>query len=240
MNILKKILRKFFKKPVRELSLNWFENIPPYSYVQSVNEYNVHRYLGLDETDIKSWVIVGGYLGKEVETILKNYPNCKVTIFECSERYLEELHKRFENETRVKVVGKAVSDSNERVEFYETSLVGSGSLLKVGELAENSYGMSQAESFSVEAISLDEYFKNKTLDVLQIDVQGAELKVLSGAQKLLNSTKAIFSEVSIKSNFYEGAVTIDELNETLKKSNFDLVLLGTDYNLTGNALYLKE
>ena len=234
---LKKITRKFFRL---FSSLNWFEIIPPYEYVQTINEFNVHRYIGLERNQIASWVIVGGYLGNEVPRILRNYPNCKVTIFECSERYLTKLRKRFINEPRVEIVGNAISDNNGRIEFFETNLKGSGSVLKVGDLAKSSFGMEQAEVFTVEAIRLDDYFKDKTLDVLQIDVQGAELKVLKGAVKVLSRTKAIFCEISVMPNLYQGSVTIDDLNKSLDESNFKLVLLGTDFNLTGNALYVKS
>ena len=75
----KKITTKFFRL---FSSLNWFEIIPPYEYVQIINEFNVHRYIGLEKNEILSWVIVGGYLGNEVPRILRNYPNCEVTIFE--------------------------------------------------------------------------------------------------------------------------------------------------------------
>mgnify|MGYP003994650527 CR=1 FL=1 len=67
----KKITTKFFRL---FSSLNWFEIIPPYEYVQIINEFNVHRYIGIEKNEILSWVIVGGYLGNEVPRILRNYP----------------------------------------------------------------------------------------------------------------------------------------------------------------------
>lgn len=236
MTILSRVIRKLVRKiPF----LNWFTVMPPFDYVQAVNEYNVHRYLGQSNEDIKSWVIVGGHLGNEIPTILANYPNCQVTVFECSQRYLSQLKKRFAKETRVEVIGKAVSDCTGSVDFYETNLKGSGSVLKVGKLAQSSYGMEQAEAFPVEAIRLDEYLQDNQLDVLQLDVQGAELKVLQGATQSLKHVRAVFSEVSVKPNLYQGAVVIDDLNKELKRAGFHLVLLGTDINLTGNALYIK-
>ena len=237
MSLIQKIVRKAF----RMLStLNWFEIIPPFDYVQAVNEGNAHRYIGVAKTEIKSWAIVGGYLGNEIPTILRNYPNCKVTIFECSDRYLAKLRKRFKNEPRVEIVGKAVSDNVGHIDFFETNLKGSGSILKVGELSKASYGMEPAESFTVETTTLDTHFENKVVDILQIDVQGAELIALKGAEKTLAHTKAVFCEVSIKPNLYQDAVVMDELNGALEKFKFDLVLLGTDFNLTGNALYVKS
>ena len=216
-----------------------FELIPPFEFVQTVNEQSIHSYLDIRKETLKRWVIVGGYLGNEVPTILRNYPNCEITIFECSRRYASKLKNRFESNPRVKIFEQAVSDYSGTVEFFETNLKGSGSLLGVGELAGSIYGMSQAETFSVEAVTLDNVFLGLDIDVLQIDVQGAELKVLHGASDALTRTKAIFTEVSVRPDLYEGSVVFNELDAKLKGNGFHLALMGTDFNLTGNALYLK-
>ena len=178
-------------------------------------------------------------MGNEVSAILRNYPNCEITIFECSKRYAEALTKKFLKELRVTIIEKAVSDKSGSVDFFETNLPGSGSVLNVGELAEKIYGMKQAEKFSVEAITLDEALKDIDIDILQIDVQGAELKVLEGASGALTRTKAIFTEISVLSDLYDGGVVFSELDDKLKNNGFTLALMGTDSHLTGNALYLN-
>lgn len=92
----------------------------------------------------------------------------------------------------------------------------------------------------MKTISLDKYYNNKELDILWIDVQGAEKLVLDGANETLKKIRAIFIEVSIDSGFYEGAVKMKTLSKLLSEYDFSLVLLGTDINLTGNALYIKS
>ena len=92
----------------------------------------------------------------------------------------------------------------------------------------------------METITLDEYYKNKALDILQIDVQGAEKFVLEGANKILKKVKAIFIEISINKGFYKGASTFDNLYKLLTKRGFKIALLGTDFNLTGNALFVRH
>lgn len=220
-------------------SLRIFDLIPPYEHVQSVTEQSVHSYLGREPILIERWVIVGGYLGKEVPRILRNYPKCKVTIFECSQRYCEKLRKRFSGNPRVEIIEKAVSDQRGEIEFFETNIRGSGSLLRVGELSEKSYGMQQQESFLVDATTLDEEFGDTKIDVLQLDVQGAELKVLRGAGTVLRKVGAVLTEVSVRPHLYEGSAILGEIESELNGHGFEMVLLGTDFNLTGNALYLK-
>lgn len=237
-SIASKVASRIFRK-IFEYT-NIFSAIPPYDYVQIITEKSIHQYLDVKKEDVKLWVIVGGFLGNEVPKILKNYPNCEVVVFECSKRYIHLLQKRFSSNPRVKIYENAVSDQNEVLYFNETNLKGSGSILKVGHLAEESYGLTQAESFSVEAVQLDSLFAGSNIDVLQVDVQGAELKVLKGAKETLKSTKAVLTEVSIHPNLYVESVIFANLDAEFKANDFSLALLGTDLNLTGNALYLKN
>lgn len=237
-NIFLKILRKIFSY-LFDLT-NVFYFIPPYNYVQTVTEKNIFKYLNKKREDIKNWVIVGGYLGHEVNNILKKYPNCKIYIFECSNRYISKLKKNFLKEKRVEIINKAVSNKIKKLKFYETNLKGSGSLLKIGKLSKKNYFTKQAESFFVDTITLDSVLEGKKVDVLQLDVQGAELNVLMGATSVLKKTQAILTEISIKPNLYVKAVTLDKLNFFLNKNYFKLTLLGTNFDLTGNALYLNS
>ena len=169
----------------------------------------------------------------------------------CGESYREHLIKVFPstqssevNSNKIsisyyEIINKAISSTNGRANFYETSLEGNGSLLEIGELSKKSYGSSQEEKFLAETTTLDTFYKNKDLDILWIDVQGAEKLVLQGAKETLKKIKAVFIEISIKNDLYLKSVTMEELDEILLGNGFKLVLLGTDFNLTGNALYIK-
>ncbi|MEM1244321.1 MAG: hypothetical protein AAGG80_05815, partial [Pseudomonadota bacterium] len=81
---------------------------PPYDYVQIITEQYIHKYIGLQAEELKSWCIVGGFLGSEAKNILHHYPKAKVTIFECSQRYVEELTNHYYGNQSVDIVHKAV------------------------------------------------------------------------------------------------------------------------------------
>ena len=236
---LKRILYKIINKLFLNKLGNQFYWNPPYDYVQNITINNLFNYIDLPREEVKEWCIVGVHFGKEIESILKNYQNVNVVGFECSERYIKKLEKKFYFNKRVKIINKAVSSSNGKANFYETSLNGNGSLLKIGELSRKSYNSSQKENFSVETITIDTFYKNKNLDILWIDVQGAEKLVLEGAVNTLKKIKAVFIEISIKRELYVNSATMKELDLILIRDGFKLVLLGTDFNLTGNALYIK-
>lgn len=233
-------MRSAIKRLTRRLFPNHWDFRPPYDYVQNVTEHNVHKYLAVDSSTINLWCIVGGYLGSEIKAILTNYPRATIVVFECSHRYLTGLRKKWGNNHKVVIVASAVSDYCGSAEFHETSLEGAGSLLRISNFNRHSYNAKQAESFPVPTITLDHYFKDGYIDVLQIDVQGAETLVLLGARSVLNRTRAVFIEVSVRNELYQGGADFSSLQTTLTEYGFEIALVGTDFNLTGNALFINR
>ncbi len=236
---IKKLILKVINKLIFSNFGNQFFCNPPYDYVQNITIHNICSYLNIAREDLKDWCIVGVHYGREIKDILENYPNVNILGFECSKRYIKMLKKKFDTNSRVQIINKAISSSRGSANFYETSLKGNGSLFKIGDLSRKSYGTSQKESFLVKTTTIDYIYKNKNLDILWIDVQGAEKLVLEGAKNTLKKIKAVFIEISIKSGLYINSVTMKELDNILINNGFKLVLLGTDFNLTGNALYIR-
>jgi len=235
-NLIKRLLRKISSEKIT----NQFFWNPPFNYVQNITENYICDYLNIDKNDLCRWCIVGVYRGDEIPNILKNYPLVKVDGFECSLRYTKKLKKRFEKNPRVNIINNAVTSFVGETNFYETNLEGNGSLLFLDKLSSKHYGSAQKETFKVKTTTLDKFYKDKNLDILWIDVQGAEKFILDGAKETLKKVRAIFIEVSINGGFYKESVKMDEINHILKDFGFTLVLLGTDFNLTGNALYIKN
>ena len=227
----------FFLKLLAERLRLWSSGTP-WDYVQSQTNLNIHEWLTLERQEIKSWVIVGGYYGEEIEQILIRFPNCIVDVFEPSARYHGALLRRFAKEPRVRVRNLAISNQNGIAKFYETTLEGSGSLLPLGN-HKNVFNSEQAETFEVGTSTLDSLYKNQYIDVLQIDVQGAEGLVLQGSKNVLEKTGAVLIEVAVLEELYKGGTTWSDVNTLLQSSDFFPVLLGLDTNLTGNALFVK-
>jgi FkbM family methyltransferase len=214
---------------------------PPYEYVFEIASEKVHDYIGVPKSHILKWCIVGGYLGLEVPRLLGKYRNVSIDLFECSYRYLPALRKKFGTSHRVNVIGSAVAAEVGSAVFHETTLTGTGSILELGDLAQELFSAEAAESFDVQVTTLDAHYDSETIiDVLQIDVQGAELLVLKGAESVLARTKAVFVEVSTRPALYTGSTTMNELVSFLNERGFFLQLLGNDTNGTGNALFVKK
>jgi FkbM family methyltransferase len=77
------------------------------------------------------------------------------------------------------------------------------------------------------------------LDMLYIDVQGAELDVLNGAQEFLTKSKFVFVEIS-HGGLYEGDVSISTIIEFLDCYKFKLAFAYVNKHGWGDALFIKD
>jgi len=91
--------------------------------------------------------------------------------------------------TNVVPVNKALSNSSGSKKLYLN-------LYKKGPATYQMWPVDHVKSISVDVVVLDEYLKNKHVDVIKIDVEGFEVKVFQGAEKVLseNPELIIFSE----------------------------------------------
>lgn len=87
------------------------------------------------------------------------------------------------------LVNKALSDSSGSKELFVN-------LYKNGPSNYQMWRVSNEESISIDTVSLDEYLEDKHVDVIKMDVEGCEVKVLRGAEDVLseNPQLRIFSE----------------------------------------------
>lgn len=84
-------------------------------------------------------------------------------------------------------------------------------------------------------IDLDNY------DFVNIDVQGAELKVLKGFGEIWNQVpiRAVYAEVNFE-HVYKGCCLVEELDEYLGNFGFQRVLTAAPEGTWGDALYLRR
>ena len=113
--------------------------------------------------------------------------------------------------------------------FYETNWFPTGSLLKGNEEVLKRYTglwattMPVAEH-AVTTVALDDLMPEQPVDFIKIDVQGGELDVFQGAEKLLGNVLAIHAEVNFVA-FYEKQPLFSDVDQYLRKQGFGLVKL---------------
>lgn len=214
-----------------------------YDVISRDIENNFHRHINKNKEEIKSIVIVGGYHCDEAEKFLKNYPNSTLFIFEPVFDYFSVLKQIYGNNQRCKLFNLAISDEIGELNIYRTSSPGSDSIFQVIENNESGYKFKTTHSEVVKCNKLSNVI-NDNIDLLSIDVQGAELKVLKGTD--LNKVSCIFAEIQMSENkhniVYDGQCFSEDLHNYLD-DKFFLHSLGLDNilkNGTGNSFWIKN
>lgn len=168
---------------------------------------------------------------------LQQYYDATIYSFECSPDCLEVCDKNYRklNNPHINLVKKAVCEENKPIKFYPFDLtkydnMGSSSLFKIDFSIRNDDDPDKnrenpQREIIVDGIRLDDFCSEnniRNVDLLCIDLQGAELIALKSLGKYLNTVKHVITEVSVNPS-YIGAANFIEVNGYLKKFGFNYV-----------------
>jgi len=176
---------------------------------------------------------VGAHIGELTQIFLKNFVNVnKIYCFEPQKEIFSSLKNKFKKNLRVICINKACSDKTTDSEFNISFHRRSSSLEKIN--TNNFYH--KIKSFivlgkirdllyrrvKIRTITLDQFLKNRKLsiDLLKIDVEGSELKVLKGCKKNIKNIKVILIEI-LNHNLITD-YSREDIFSFLKKNNFEL------------------
>lgn len=221
--------------------------VEPYVFVEAHSERLFWKYLAIRPEEIQCVVIVGAWQGAEISDLLRLYPRTVIIAFEPSVTHYPILAAAYRGNPRVRCFQEAISDLVGDADFHEGSLPGSGSLLPLGDddrSKRHNLGLVQTETFRVQVSTLDAHEATRDLqrvDLLKVDVQGAEGPVLRGGGMLLAKTSAVLVEVSLSESAYVGSTRFEELVQTLRDGGLVLCGLGVDpVTSDGNALFVRR
>jgi FkbM family methyltransferase len=172
-------------------------------------------------------VHVGAHHGQEVPSYLQAGFE-RILLIEANPDACRVLHERFDSTPGVTIVNCAVSDQDGTFELQlHTSRSGSveaASLLTMKRLGEIVKTMHTPTSVQVPTFQLDNLFAREALrpedyTLMSLDIQGAELMALSGADGLLGHLQGLIVEVSVI-EMYEGGATEAQIVEHLEARGF--------------------
>lgn len=151
---------------------------------------------------------VGGNIGQSVEKYRELFPACNVYSFEPHPRTFSALQERYSAVSGVHCEQLALGARPGTASFYATKCAEASSLFAPEEFIRER-SPKRNYDYAVLKVSVDtldhvtERLGIETLDILKIDVQGAELEVLRGAEKLLREGRIdiIYSEVLFAENY---------------------------------------
>jgi FkbM family methyltransferase len=143
-----------------------------------------------------------------------------------------------------KAYNYAVSDRDEGTITFNLSNYdgGTDSIFKINEWGRDSSWVpyEHTSQIDVPTITLDKLVENKeTYNFLNMDVEGAELLVLSKSTEVLKNLDCIMLETQDKIRF-EGSCTREELIEFLKPHGFELKEYYDTGKEWGDCLFIKN
>ena len=91
---------------------------------------------------------------------------------------------------------------------------------------------------SVRLDHVDDICNLQKIDLINLDVQGAELQALQGFTQLLDTTTAVYSEVNTR-ELYEGCAKFEDLDRWLSEKGFTLVDWHIHKEGWGDAVWIR-
>jgi len=196
----------------------------------------------------KHVVHIGAHHGEEGS----QYVECgveSVVWLEASRRFMAELYDKTQGlKLKQFHFNACLSDTDgEKVKFHISNNGQSSSILELGTHATMYPHINYVAEEEIETQRFDSMARKyadiinvNKVDFINLDVQGAELKVLKGFGNLLAlpNIKAIYTEVNFE-HVYKDCCLIDELDSYLKDFGFVRTMTVAPEKTWGDALYIR-
>ncbi len=187
---------------------------------------------------------IGAHEGLEI-TLYQKMGFKNILFIEANPAVFERLKENITGMPNVKIVNCAISDSNGETTLYVTSQDLSSSILPLKEHQRIYPSIVESCQITVQSRTLDKLLEEQQLELsdfnmINIDIQGAELMTFQGAINTLKHIEAINTEVNYQ-ELYEGCAIIDQVDEFLANKGFKRVATITPFHPSwGDAFYVKK
>ncbi|RYZ99917.1 MAG: FkbM family methyltransferase [Sphingobacteriaceae bacterium] len=194
---------------------------------------------------------IGASVGHFSSGICKEYKIEKAILVEPVYLLIPGLESKFPDREIFHIMNIAVADSNDEADFYFNEEFDSiSSLLRIDNGKEELSSLDIKEPALTKVITqtLDHITHTQQLnyiDLVKIDVQGAEHLVLNSGTETLKITRAVYTEFSFKP-LYLNSSTFFDLYNMLYHNNFVLVSITPGFSahsgelLQGDALFINK
>lgn len=209
-----------------------------FSYVEKVFKDNNNIHVIFD---------IGSCHALESAEFSKKYKDCKIYTFEANPETYKVCLENSKDYPKIKVINKAVNDFDGKCFFYpmdkektvttwEDGNQGASSLYLANGAYDHIEKYVQYE-IEVPCTRIDTFCKQNyidRIDIVWMDLQGAELKALKSMGCMLDTVKIIHTELEINP-MYEGQCLFNDVNNFLQDNGFELVfgntnaVFGTDF-----------
>ena len=236
--ILLKMIKELLKKTINKLGFDLK------SYDPGNKQINFD-YLLKDKISKNPIIFdVGGNKGQSIEKYLKIFEKPIIHSFEPVKTEFDYMYKKFKNNKNIFLNNFALGDKTEEKEFNVTAKTSTSSFNKINLATDWLKVRSQQNNVSkegyvtsvqkVNVIKLDDYRKDNNIsviDLVKIDTQGYEDKVLEGSLNSIktNKIKAIVTEI-IFDNTYSRYFSFSDIEKFIIPYNFRMVGIDVPHN----------
>ena len=234
----------------------WAKSLSSHSYLRPSVEPSMQSFEKISNIadilgGVKNIFEFGSRYGEDTCEFAKKYHDAIIYSFECNPEVLPICRKSIAEFPNIVLTEKAVSDEIGTVTFYsidkEKTITtwqdgnqGASSLFK----ASGKYEVEQyvQKEITVKCTTLNAFVtehKISSIDLLWMDVQGAELKALKGLGEKLNIVKCMNIEVEFM-EIYSEQPLFEEIREFLESKFFKFLGFATKSKYSADAIFVNS
>ena len=164
----------------------------------------------------KILIDVGANKGAYSDVMIKNYSDANIHIFEPQKFLYDILKEKYSKNNNVKLYNTAL-DKAEKEALLIKGFDGDG----LASIYHRKY-LKSDKNFKEKILCkrLDQIFINQKIDFIKIDVEGNEMNVLKGMDKIINNIKVL--QIEFGGTWIDSRFFYRDLFDFFKKHNFDL------------------
>ncbi|NEQ38769.1 MAG: FkbM family methyltransferase [Okeania sp. SIO3I5] len=188
---------------------------------------------------------VGAYDGKDIK-LYQTLGISKILLIEANPTVFERLKANISTASvDVQAVNYAISNQNGKVKLYVNSMGQSSSIFPLKHYRDIYPNIQETHQLTVESKTLDTLVQELELsprdfNILNLDIQGAELLALQGATNLLKYIDAVYTKVNYE-ELYEGCAIAEKVDEFLAQTGFGMVAVAKPFHPSwGDAFYVRK
>ena len=179
-------------------------------------------------------VDVGSGYGEWTKKLLKVFPKSDFYLFDADKNNLEKLDILKKKNKNINYKICLLTDDNKTYNFYN---MGYGSSIFEEQTSHNR-NILEITSTTLNQ-ELHNELKNQTNNLIKLDVQGSELKVLEGLRETINTFEVIILEVSIH-NYNKDSPLFDKVMNYMNEKDYRLYDLFDLKRLGDNKSFLVQ
>ena len=212
-------------------------------------EYNLRRleFIGKFLPENPTILEAGCFNGADTLNFLAKWPAAKIIAFEANPNAYKMASEATKSFSNVLINNVALNNYNGLAKFYlchgsngdEPAFEGASSLLKASDYMKIHY---QGPEITVPCVILDDWCQKnnvKGFDFMWLDLEGAELRILSSSPQVLANTQLIYVETNFQ-HFREGMTQFQDLRSFLESQGFCLLSHWYRQNFQGDALFIRN